>query len=363
MLGNKKTAVGLDIGTHSIKLVQLERKHDQVKLVNYAIQEIFPEGKEYDAEKDNTVEYVSALSDVFKRLKIDPKRLKQIYTSIGGEAVSVKQIKTVSLTEDELESSLRFEARKHLPVGSSEIILDYQILGEDKDQGKIDVLLVVTTRKAYTKHAALLQQIGIKETAPVIDVDSLALVNSYVLLNAVNDDEIVVILNIGATRSVLAIYHRKGLFFTRDIPYGGNHFTHDLMREYDVDFGVGEQIKYDKGIFPQADIDDNDPVTSVKMSRPSISLAEKQTQEMLVDEVRRSLRYYFKESGRNDFSRVLLTGGSAKIHSMDAFLSGQLHLPVSVYNPLEYMNLPGNMGVSEEPQIAQAVGLALRFGE
>ncbi len=359
MFGTRKKTIGLDIGDHSIKLVQLERKHDTVRLINYAIQEIFPEGQEYDPEKDTRFLYVTALSDVFKRLKIDPKRVKDCFTSIGGESVSVKQIQTISLTADELESSLHIEARKHLPIGSSDIVLDYQILAEDEEQGKIDVLLVITNRKHYQKHISLLQEIGVQDIVPVIDVDPLALANSYTLLNSVNDDEIVVLINIGAVRTNLVIYHRNGLSFVRDIPYGGNHFTHDLMAEYDVEFNVAEQIKMEKGIFPRAETDDDEPVTSVKMSRPSISLAEKMTQEHLVEDIRRSLRYYFKESGRNDFSHVFLMGGSSKISSMDAYLSGQLHLPVSVYNPLENIQISGNLDIEEEPQLAEAIGLAM----
>lgn len=360
MFGRKIT-YGLDIGTHSIKLVQLERKGDTIRLLNYAIREVFPDGQEYDPEKDNTFLYVSALNDVFKKLRIDPKGVKGLYTSIGSETVSVKQIRTVSLTEEELESSLRFEARKHLPVGSSEIVLDYQILGETENGDKLDILLVVTSRREYQRHLTLLNQIGIKKAVPVIDVDSLALSNCYTLLSSVRDDDIIVVINIGATHTTLSITHRMGLFFTRDIAYGGNHFTRDIMAQYDVDFGVAEQIKIEKGIFPQTETDTDEPITSVRMRRPSISLAEKAAHDLLVEEIRRSLRYYFKESGRNDFSEIVISGGSAKINSFDAFLSGHLHLPVSIYNPLENLTLGGNLTINEEPQLTQAIGLAMRF--
>lgn len=363
MFGTKKSLYGLDIGTQSIKCVELEKTDDIFELKNYVIEDIYPEGVQYDAERENLHHIVSALSTVFQNMKINPKKIKNISSSIGGPSVNIKQIKTVSMSEADLENSLRFEARKHLPITGSQMILDYQILEreeeEDKKESDMDVLIVVTDMKTFQSHVKLLNEV---ELSPrIVDVDILACMNSYLYYNPAPIDEILIFLDIGAERTKMSVFDPVGLIFFRDLAYAGNNFSNDIMKEYEVDFDVAERIKKEKGIFTKVDVEEEGSGSKIKMGK-NISLAEKMAHESLIEEINRSLRYYYKESGKNNYSKVILTGGSSKIPSIDAYLSGQLNLPVEIYNPFEDMQISGKLDIIEEPQLSQAVGLALHAG-
>jgi type IV pilus assembly protein PilM len=370
MFGKKKTSIGLDIGSNSIKCVELEKSDNVVTLKNFVIQPIYADDVRYDPEKEDVSQAASALSVAIREMGLTPKNVKGLISSLNGSAVNVKQIRTVPLTDEELETSLRFEARKHLPVTGSQMILDYQVLDlgngdekgkkKEKDSGELDVLLVVTSQKAFQRHVSILQQIEL--TPGIVDVEILAILNSYLYFNTVRRDEMYVFLNIGAERTNLAIFDPVGLFFARDLAFAGNHFTDDLIKMYEVDYDVAERIKREKGIFPS---DNQDQAgSSIKMGG-SISIAEKPVYESLLDEIHRSLRYYFKECGKNNFAKVILTGGSAKIPNIDSYLTEELNLPVEIYNPLRNLEISDelNMEYSSEPQLAQAIGLALRFQE
>ena len=123
-----KESIGLDIGSHSIKLVHLKRTHRGYKLLHYSITPLLSELTDY-VISDITPDMISPiLAGVIKSLKINIKRHIRIVSSIGGDSTSIKQIKTIFLPEEELESALFFEAKKHLPISGSEMILDYQVL-------------------------------------------------------------------------------------------------------------------------------------------------------------------------------------------------------------------------------------------
>ena len=359
MLG-KKTSFGLDIGTHSIKCVQLESKDGNVILKNGVIKEIYAQGQKYDPEKDDSSRVVSALTDTFKEMGVSPKKLKNLISSLSGSSVNVKHIRTVPLTSDELENSLRFEARKHMPISGSEMILDFQILDIDndkRDDSEMDVLLVVTNQKAFQKHISILKDTGL--VPGIVDVDVLATFNAYYYFNSPSIDEILLFLNIGAERTSFTIYDPTGLFFTRNLSYGGNHFTVDLMKKYEVEYEIADRIKIEKGLFMKKDSDE-DTSDSPEIN---ISIGEKPSYESMIDEIHRSLRYYFKETGKNTFAKIILTGGSARIPEMDSYLAEQLNIPVEIYNPLRNIQISDKFDIDTGPQLAQAIGLALRFNK
>jgi len=121
-----KESLGLDIGNHSIKLVHLKKLHQGFKLLNYEIRSTIPVGFEQSLSDLSPDRFAPVLSEMLKSLKINPKKVKHLVSSIGGDNTSIKQIKTIFLPDEELESALFFEAKKHLPISGSEMLLDYQ---------------------------------------------------------------------------------------------------------------------------------------------------------------------------------------------------------------------------------------------
>jgi len=346
-----KSVLGLDIGSYSVKLVEIDNDDRGYRLKSYAISELYGEGEEYDAEGPSYSRQSMAVRDCFKQLKLNPRRVKNLNCSVGGQDVAVKQIRSISLSAEELESSLTFEARKHLPLEDTDAILDYQILSDSTSASNIEILMVATTRKAFDYHIKLLNELGIKPR--VMDAECTALLNSYFLGRGKPVGETaLVFLDIGAKFSTLTVFADEGMLFSRDIAVGGHKLTEDIKNLQDIEYAAAEEMKKTKGLGAFLGGDDD--------SESSIKITRRKALDSLVDEIRRSLRYYSKETGVRDFEKILLCGGSANMVNLNSHLAQALSMNVEVYNPFELFTVPPGFNEALGTQLATACGLALR---
>ncbi len=352
MFGLKsKLRVGLDIGSHSIKIVALERgTHRTHRLIHVRHRELYTGAESYDPEGPKKATVVPLLLEMFYEMGIAPKRLRHLGSSVGGVNISAKEIRALQLPEDEMASAMFLEARKHLPLDGTESIVDYQILGDDpKEPDKVRVLLAATTKRTFEAHLDVLREIELKPG--VVDIEPLAMLNSYIGTVDLPDDGVVVFLNVGCRKTNLSILGRKDVFFMRDLPIGGHHFTLDIMRNLSLEYPEAERLKTSRGLKPD--------VKRAGEPAAALSVREKSALDKLGDEVTRSLRYYVKETGQSMFIKVILTGGTAGSKDLHAFLQEKFNLPVEPYNPLAQFE--GGAGRDDNPwQCAAAVGLALR---
>jgi|SRR5690554_321367 type IV pilus assembly protein PilM len=346
-----KESVGIDIGTHSIKLVHLKKIHDGYKLLNYEIRPTVPAGVEYIPSDLRRDRYAPILAEMLRTLKINPRKIKHLVTSIGGDHVSIKQIKTIFLPEDELESALFFEAKKHLPISGSDMLLDFQVLNVEERTNNMNILLVATTKDELTKHNEILTAVDL---APgIVDAEPLAVANSFIF-NAFIEEGVYVVVNVGAHRSNMVIYGPQAKFFSRDLAWGGFNFTKDIMKKRNLSFEEAEAYKFEHGIT-------DDGASSAKPQELStLEISDKPTEEQIALEVKRSLRYYVKEAGNSDFRKVLLVGGSSKLKGLPEYMTEQLNIPTEIFNPFINLEMPEKLRDKKDPQLALAIGLAMR---
>jgi len=344
-----KESIGIDIGSHSIKLVHLKKLHQGFKLLNYEIKSTVPEGIEYTLSDLSPERYAPILSGMLKTTKINPKKIKHIVSSVGGDNTSLKQIKTIFLPDEELESALFFEAKKHLPIGGSEMVLDYQVLNIEEKTNNMNILLAATTKDVLAEHSNILS--GAEITPGIVDVESLAVANSFAL-NTVMEDGVYVILNLGAHKTNMVIYGPKAKFFARDINWGGFNITKDLMKKHNISFEEADKMKLESGIIEEKKAE--------KKSMLALNISEKSTQEQIALEVKRSLRFYVKEAGNSDFRKILLIGGTAKLNGLVEYFTEQLNIPTEIYNPYVNLEMPEKFKNKQDPQLALALGLAMR---
>lgn len=346
-----KESVGIDIGSHSIKIVHLKKLHDGFKLLNYEIRPTVPEGVEYIPSDLRSDRFAPILSEMMRTLHINPKKVRHLVTSIGGDNTSIKQIKTIFLPEDELESALFFEAKKHIPISGNDMVLDYQVINVEEKTNNMNILLAATTREVLNSHTNTLSSAGL--TANIVDIDSLAVTNSFAL-NSFVEDGVYVLLNIGAHRTNLVIWGPNSKLFSRDIPYGGYQFTRDIMRKRQLEYKAAEDHKLKWGL-----LDDPDAPETTTISMLDIS--EKSTEEVIVEEIRRSLRFYVKEAGNSDFRKVYLMGGSAKLNGLVEYIQEKVSIPTEVYMPFINVEMPEKFHDKKDPQLSLAIGLAMRM--
>ena len=275
-----KLRVGLDLGSHSLKIAVVEKVGPRFRLIKWKCNELYTGGDRYDSEGPKKSVAVPVLMKTMGELGLVPKRVKKLASCIGGAQVAAKEISSVMQTEEEMNSNLLLEARKHIPLDGSDTVVDFQIMGDDSaEPDKIRVLLVATTRKLHEAHQDYLREIDLRPG--LIDIETLAVLNSYIIHSTLPEDGVIIFLHIGARRSIMTVFGRRDRFFTRDLNISGMTFTEDLMNKYGLDYEEAEQVKKAQGMEPDL------PVKN-KAEEGSLTMAEKSSFEKLGDETARS---------------------------------------------------------------------------
>jgi len=335
---SKKT-LGLDIGSHSVKCVQLERRGaGAYRLLSVGAREIAPEG--IDLEEDPKKMTVSAIKKAIEGINL---KKTAIITAIGGVSTAIRQIELPFMTERELASAIKWEARNYIPFDINDVELDYQIINTSKVSNKLDIILVSVIKDFVRYHIELLREIPVEPQ--IIDVNPLALVNAVMFNEEIERDEFVVLMDIGDKNTTLSIYGEECQYFVRNIMISGNDFTDDIMRGNGLSYPDAERFK--KG---------EDSVGLIETIKPSL--------DNLVREVRRSLTFYENQTKIKGFSTIILTGGSALLRGLDGYLSTELGLPVKILNPFRKINVEQTSLLApfgnDLSKLALAVGLAIR---
>jgi type IV pilus assembly protein PilM len=299
----------------------------------------------------------SALSRLLKRLSLPPQKLAAPVSALAGDKVSIKQIKSLPLAADELSSSLSFEARKHVPVEGT-VLMDYQVLREGP--GELDILLCVTAQESVREHLSMLSRAGVR--GPVIDASALAVVNAY-LLHPESDlnPETVLFLHLGASMTQVCLFRKKGLFFAREIPVGGDHITREMAGKFGVSPSEAEMLKRQKGALTLPEGVSPAGEGEVKGLDFADADATKHTGlDTLTREILRSVRFYAKETGKAQVDMCVLSGGGACDATLVAHLEAGLGLPCKVPDP--FRGLPAKCALPDtgRAQYTQAMGMALR---
>ena len=350
MIGSRSNHIlGLDIGTFTVKGVLLEHLKQGYRVIKTGQVPLYERVESYDPTKLSSIDSLGAIKKLITKFNIKPQKTNLV-TGLGGAATSLKEIKSIQMTNEELSTSLTFEARKHLPIDESDTIIDFQVLGEDpQNPEQLRILLAASTKKLYSFHEDLLTEAGFKVGA--VNLEPLAMVNAYFGLEDYPEEGVIIFLNVGARHTTVVVDGRQDRIFSRDIPIGGHLFTNELAKRRDINYSAAEAIKIEEGIaaFQSTSPDEGG----------ALAIQEKTKIDELVDEISRTLRYYIKETGQNQFNLVVLSGGSANLIGFDEYLSEKISLPVEVYNPFRALETAEQID-SNPANMVVSVGLAMR---
>ena len=346
--------LGLDIGRQYVKMVAMSKTKDGYKLLD-AGQRLVPDPNQaFDPDKIETHHWVMAVKELLRQQGLNPRKVKILATGISGASASVKQITTMEMPTEELESAMTFEARKHIPMDGTDAVIDYQILGSnEKEVDKIDVGLVACTKGVLNSHVDLLKECGLKPG--VIDVDPIAVTNAFTFLKDMPDDGLAVLLDIGALSSSLVVWGNGQQYFTRDIPVGGHHFVKELVDKKEISYTKAQDLLYKKGVATVSQSDSADDSSK-------LSVTERSVFDNLIEDIRRSLRFYAKQTGQSFFLKILLTGGSADTPGLSQLISSKLNIDCDVLNPFDGVEGADNLTVDNPSQYVLAMGLCIRAG-
>ena len=346
-------SIGIDLGTSEVKLVELSSVNNDVVVSKILSKSTWNDLNSFDPEKLVKSNWVASINDICTDTKINPKRIKSIIAAISGKNLSVKEITTLEMNEDELFQSLEFEAKKHIPLDGTEAVMDYHIIGKNQSEiDKIDVLLVATTKNIIKQFDSIIRESGFKNS--VFDAEPIALANCLTHNYGKTEEGIDVILDIGTSTSTLVVFGESQKFFTREIEVSGFAIIKEIMNKYETNYLDAMKILDKDGVEALGSSAGDDGSNSF-----SLEVAEKTIFTNLVDEIRKSLRYYVKSNnGSSNFKRLFLSGGFAEIQGLkDQILDG-LKIETEILDP--FNKIVSDVKIENPSKYAIAVGLALR---
>lgn len=347
-------SLGLDIGHFKSKVVHLSNDGNSCKALNWGSSLSFSDLKSYDPDMMTKAQWVANIQDLLKSVKLNPRSQKNLNSSLIGSSTTIKQIITLDLGGDELTQSLEFEAKKHIPLDGTEVIMDYHILGENiKDVGKIDVLLVATTKNLINQHNQMIKDIGFKKTG-IFDATPIALTNLHIFNKGISKEGCDVIINIGSKSTTIVAYGKNQEFFTRELNIAGHKFTKEIMEKNKTDYQKAEELKIESGVNSINTSSENED------SGFSIQVSEKTVLNNFIEELRKSLRYYMKSNPQAFFNTIYLTGGSSKLIGLKDYIATELNSKVELLDPFEKITLENSEDLDNPFEYSIAVGLALR---
>jgi type IV pilus assembly protein PilM len=345
---NKKAVVGLDIGSSTVKAVELKPNGKGYRVAAFAIEPV-----PADSIVDGAIIDGGAVTDALRRLfESKAFKTKEVAVSLSGNAVIVKKIGLPVMTEAELGESIYWEAEQYIPFDIQDVNLDYQILdpgtGPDS-KGTMDVLLVAAKKEKIADYTNVISQAG--RVPVVVDVDAFALQNAYEINYAPQADAIVVLLNAGASAININILRGDQSLFTRDISIGGNAYTEAVQKELGLPFESAEQAK--KGL--AADVVPWDDV------RPVLHAM---TENVLL-EIQKTFDFFKATASSDRIDQILLSGGACAVDGFAPALERRFNAPVETFDPFRKIAFDApKLGVQQPEQVlptaAVAVGLALR---
>ncbi|HYG67755.1 MAG TPA: type IV pilus assembly protein PilM, partial [Anaeromyxobacteraceae bacterium] len=166
-MARNKLAVGLDIGSSSVKLVQLKEKKGGYALQAFGSAPLPPEAI-VDGALMNSSAIVQAIQELVAKEKV---KVKEVAIGVGGHSVIIKKISLPRMSQDELDESIQWEAEQYIPFDVKDVNIDTQILTPEGDAaGQMDVLLVAAKKDMINDYTSVCAEAGL--TATVVDVDA-----------------------------------------------------------------------------------------------------------------------------------------------------------------------------------------------
>lgn len=346
MFQRKKDLIGIDIGSNSVKMVQLKEVRGGYQLVNLGMAMLPPEAIVDNAIMDSGA-VVGVIRDLVESHKV---KTKNVAASVSGHSVIIRKIQLPIMTEEEMEASIQWEAEQYIPFEISEVNLDFQILGPDpNDSSQMNVILVAAKKDFVNDYVALFKECGLNPL--VMDVDCFSVANVYEANYSVAENEVVALIDLGASSLNVNILKGGMSVFTRDIQMGGNIFNEELQKRLGLNSEDAEKVKL------------GGEVNGI--SAETVTAIVEDATEALTTDIQRSLDFFSASSSDERPRKIYITGGVSKVPAVRSSLAQRLGVEVQLIDPWrqitynqkqfdpEYMQAAG-------PLFTVAVGLAMR---
>lgn len=344
----KKTrpVLGLDISSTSVKLLELSRSGDRYRVETYAVRPLPP-----NAVVEKNINDAAAVAEVIRSLvKQSKTKIKHAAVSVAGSAVITKVIEMqAGLSDDDLENRIYLDADQYIPFPIDEVSIDFEVQGESpNDPDMVEVLLAACRTENVDSRVDTLRQAGLEEE--VVDVEAYAMERAFELVIEQledQDNQVIAVLDIGATMMTLSVLVDGKTIYTREQLFGGRQLTEEIQRRYGLSMEEAGLAKKQGGL-------PDDYQTEVLQP----------FKESVVQQVTRSLQFFFSASEYNDVDYIVLAGGVASMEGLAELIEEKLGTQSMVANPFANMSVASRVNAAalanDAPSLMVATGLAMR---
>jgi type IV pilus assembly protein PilM len=343
-----KNCIGLDIGSSSVKVVQIKETSKGLQLVNFGFEPL-PSQTIVDGAIMNQGAVVEAIRTLRDSLGI---KGKDVATAISGHSVIIKKIKVPPMTPEELEEQIPWEAEHHIPFSKDDVEIDHQLVGSDASGGQMELLLVAAKKEVVADYSMVIREAKLQPT--IMDVAAFTIQNAFEANYPVVPEEAIAVINVGATLSNINIIAGGTSAFTRDVTVGGNAFTEEIQKRLNVSQEEAEAWKIGSA---------GEGVNEVVPQEVEAVIAS--VADGVAGKFQRSLDFYLASSTDATIAKIYMCGGSAKVPALQKALEAKSRTSVEVMDPFRKVVVDENKFdvsfVSQHAaEAAVAVGLALR---
>ncbi|MGB9715561.1 MAG: type IV pilus assembly protein PilM [Thermodesulfovibrionales bacterium] len=327
--------IGLDIGSHSIKLVGIKMTSNGPVLTHAGIKKI-----PHIEDKED----INHISDTIKSLYREVGlKLGKVNMTVSGSGAFIRQIILPSMPKAELKEAVRWEIKNYLPFPVETAEVDFYILNEFLEDNikKLNILVVACPKSIVERTISIAKKTGLRVVH--LDICPFAIWNTMLVFRELTKKEVIAVIDLGNEKTGIHIFKDGALQFTRDIAPAGEDITKAIMdgivseeEQWQI-YEKAEKIKQELGVFSKAS-------HMLSFVRPVL--------EKLVGEITRSLDYYKNLFNIEKIDRILITGGGSNLIDIATYLSDELHLPVEQFAPFKKI-LPDSKKI--DPQIAKVL--------
>jgi type IV pilus assembly protein PilM len=341
-----RSLLGIDISSSAVKLLELSRNGEKYRVESYAVMSL----PAHSVVEKNIAE-VEAVGEIVRAVHARSKsKLKRAAVAVPGSAVITKVLHMpAGMHENALETQISLEADQYIPYPLDEVALDFEVLGELEDSpDQVEVMLVACRRDNVDTRVEALDVAGIEPK--VVDVEAYAVERSFELIAkqiGCDENTVVAIIDVGASMTSLTVVVAGETVYTRDQMFGGRQLTEEIQRRYGLTAEEAGLAKKQGGLSDDYDSEVLAPF-----------------REAVIQQVSRSLQFFYSASQYSSVDIILLAGGVAAMQGLAEMVEERVEINTVIANPFAAMAVaPGVDAMkltSDAPAMLIACGLALR---
>ncbi|PRQ04790.1 type IV pilus assembly protein PilM [Enhygromyxa salina] len=312
-----RQCIGLDIGSSSVKLVQVKASRKSFSLQNFGIEPL-PPGAIVDGAIANHGAVAESIRNLSKRIHL---RGKDIALAVSGNSVIVRRLHIPAMQGPALAEQMEWEVKQNIPFARDEVIVDWEVLVPRTSDGQMEVVLVAAKREIVEQYFEAVKAAGLNPV--VVDTDAFAMQNAIESATGFTDNETVAVINIGAHFSTIVIVSNGKPVFHRNLAAGGDTFTEAIRHRLAVGMDGAEAYKVGGG----------GSMGAAEVVPQEVHRVLAQVSEQVSSEFQRTIDFYLGDAVGANLARVFLTGGSALVPQLPKAIQDRARVPVAIFDP------------------------------